>query len=228
MRASSVECECTETSVSAPVVNCVKNVYLQASLASGYYYGLSVHYVDGVCHRFCGQWKGTGCRNFNTVTDSAMLWIWACHVSIAAKNHLALKRRTQKPCHVPLPVRSFKARWLLRSCNSHSFRLQLAPISCTAARGRLTSSSIALESLHQLVVVHQLVVMNAPLPTYDMMTGQQVAAAQPVSANAAATLANDADVVHVQLLDRMIVVPRAVVNVSLVLSSSVPSPAKGR
>ncbi|DBA82941.1 hypothetical protein WJX77_003417 [Trebouxia sp. C0004] len=47
-----------------------------------------------------------------------------------------------------------------------------------------------------------------------MMTGQPTVSAQPVfaSAAAAAMLANDSDVVHVQLLDRMIVVPRAVVN----------------
>lgn len=58
--------------------------------------------------------------------------------------------------------------------------------------------------------------MNAPLPTFDMMTGQPVVA-HSVSATAAAMLANDSDVVHVQLLDRMIVVPREIVNVSPVL-----------
>jgi len=59
--------------------------------------------------------------------------------------------------------------------------------------------------------------MNAPLPAFDMMTGQPIVSAQPVPASAAAAtmLANDSDVVHVQLLDRMIVVPRAVVNVSV-------------
>ena len=56
---------------------------------------------------------------------------------------------------------------------------------------------------------------NAPLPQYDMMTGQLVTDAPPASANAAAMMANHADVVHVQLLDRMIVVPTAIVNVSL-------------
>ena len=56
---------------------------------------------------------------------------------------------------------------------------------------------------------------NPPLPQYDMMTGQLVTDAPPVLANAAAMMANHADVVHVQLLDRMIVVPTAVVNVSL-------------
>lgn len=58
--------------------------------------------------------------------------------------------------------------------------------------------------------------MNAPLPTLDMMTGQPLVA-QPVPATAAAMLANDSDVVHVQLLDRMIVVPREIVNVSRAL-----------
>ncbi len=68
--------------------------------------------------------------------------------------------------------------------------------------------------------------MNAPLPTFDMMTGQPIISAQPISANAAAAamLANDSDVVHVQLLDRMIVVPRAVVNVSVLAVSPCPSP----
>ena len=57
--------------------------------------------------------------------------------------------------------------------------------------------------------------VNPPLPTYDMMTGQLLTSTPKVSANAAAMTANHADVVHVQLLDRMIVVPRAIVNVSL-------------
>ncbi len=59
--------------------------------------------------------------------------------------------------------------------------------------------------------------MNAPLPAFDMMTGQPIVSTQqvPASAAAAAMLANDSDVVHVQLLDRMIVVPRAIVNVSV-------------
>ena len=56
---------------------------------------------------------------------------------------------------------------------------------------------------------------NPPLPQYDMMTGKLVTDAPPVLANAAALMANHADVVHVQLLDRMIVVPTAIVNVSL-------------
>ena len=56
---------------------------------------------------------------------------------------------------------------------------------------------------------------NAPLPTYDMMTGQLVPSAPQVSANAAAMMANHTDVVHVQLLDRTVVVPRAIVNVRL-------------
>ena len=56
---------------------------------------------------------------------------------------------------------------------------------------------------------------NAPLPQYDMMTGQLVTEMLPVSANAAAMMANHADVVHVQLLDRMVVIPTAIVNVSL-------------
>ena len=57
--------------------------------------------------------------------------------------------------------------------------------------------------------------MNPPLPQYDMMTGQLVTDPPPILANAAAMMANHADVVHVQLLDRMVVVPTAVVNVSL-------------
>lgn len=56
---------------------------------------------------------------------------------------------------------------------------------------------------------------NAPLPQYDMMTGQLVTDAPLASVNAAAMMANHADVVQVQLLDRMIVVPTAIVNVSL-------------
>lgn len=48
-----------------------------------------------------------------------------------------------------------------------------------------------------------------------MMTGQLVTDASPALTNAAAMMANHADVVHVQLLDRIIVVPTAVVNVSL-------------
>lgn len=67
--------------------------------------------------------------------------------------------------------------------------------------------------------------MNAPLPTFDMMTGQPLVSAQPVAASAAAAtmLANDSDVVHVQLLDRMIVVPRAVVN-GHILRNKITSP----
>lgn len=57
--------------------------------------------------------------------------------------------------------------------------------------------------------------VNAPLPTYDMMTGQLVTSRCHISTKAAAMMANHADVVHVQLLDRMIVVPREIVNVSL-------------
>lgn len=57
---------------------------------------------------------------------------------------------------------------------------------------------------------------NPPLPNYDMMTGQLVTKVPARSANAADVLVNHADVVHVQLLDRMILVPRAIVNVSAV------------
>ena len=56
---------------------------------------------------------------------------------------------------------------------------------------------------------------NLPLPQYDMLTGELLTDAPPVSTNAAAMMANHADVVHVQLLDRMVVVPTAIVNVSL-------------
>ncbi|KAA6418140.1 MAG: hypothetical protein FRX49_11903 [Trebouxia sp. A1-2] len=57
------------------------------------------------------------------------------------------------------------------------------------------------------------------------MAGQPIVSAKPVSANAAAVamLANDSDVVHVQLLDRMIVVPRAVVN-GPILRNKITSP----
>lgn len=85
--------------------------------------------------------------------------------------------------------------------------------------------SICVSRSHTFAKAYHLDVMNAPLPTFDMMTGQPVASAQPVSASAAAAamLANDSDVVHVQLLDRMIVVPRAVVNVSVQAVSLYPS-----
>ncbi|KAL3152713.1 hypothetical protein ABBQ38_012304 [Trebouxia sp. C0009 RCD-2024] len=64
---------------------------------------------------------------------------------------------------------------------------------------------------------------NPPLPNYDMMTGQLVTKVPARSANAADVLVNHADVVHVQLLDRMILVPRAIVNGPL-LRNKITSP----
>lgn len=57
--------------------------------------------------------------------------------------------------------------------------------------------------------------MNPPLPTFDMMTGQQVIQGSVMPPETAAMIVNESDVVHVQLLDRMVVVPSAIINVSL-------------
>lgn len=53
---------------------------------------------------------------------------------------------------------------------------------------------------------------NPPLPNYDMMTGQLVTNMPPLPANGVDVMVNHADVVHVQLLDRMILIPRAIAN----------------
>lgn len=55
---------------------------------------------------------------------------------------------------------------------------------------------------------------NPPLPNYDMMTGQLVTNMPPLPANGVDVMVNHAHVVHVQLLDRMILIPRAIANVS--------------
>lgn len=120
-----------------------------------------------------------------------------------------------KASHVPLPVRSFKST-LAVGLPTHCFSPPVCGVRSSAHRllspARLLCSgtdTLALRS-DQLTMT-----TNPPLPQYDMMTGQLVTDASPVFTNAAAMMANHADVVHVQLLDRMIVVPTAVVNVSL-------------
>ena len=57
--------------------------------------------------------------------------------------------------------------------------------------------------------------MNSPLPTFDMMTGQQLETQPSAPMQTATTAAHDSNVVLVQLLDRMVAVPSAIVNVSL-------------
>lgn len=56
--------------------------------------------------------------------------------------------------------------------------------------------------------------MNAPLPLFDMMTGQQIVSEPSAPIQTGSMTLNNADMVHVQLLDRMVVVPSAIVNVS--------------
>ena len=129
------------------------------------------------------------------------------------------------PGHVPLPVRSLIARWVLRFRHSRSRSLQVLAILCTSCWICVQQAVLQYSRFHTFTKDYHLDVMNAPLPTFDMMTGQPLVSAQPIpaSAAAAATLANDSDVVHVQLLDRMIVVPRVVVNVSGLAVSPCPS-----
>ena len=130
------------------------------------------------------------------------------------------------PSHVPLPVRSFIARWVLRFWHSRSRSLQFLAIFCTSSWICVHRAVLLCSHFRIFAKDYHRVKMNAPLPTFDMMTGQPTVSARPVSANAAAAamLANDSDVVHVQLLDRMIVVPRAVVNVSVQAVFLYPSP----
>ncbi len=117
------------------------------------------------------------------------------------------------------------ARWVLRFWHSRFRSLQVLAILCTSSWVCAQQAVYLCSRSHTFAKAYHLDVMNAPLPTFDMMTGQPVASAQPVSASAAAAamLANDSDIVHVQLLDRMIVVPRAVVNVSFQAVSLYPS-----
>jgi len=140
-------------------------------------------------------------------------------------NVQAGRNERSMPSHVPLPVRSFIARWVLRFWHSRSRNLQVLAIVCTSSWICAQQAVYLCSRSHTFAKDYHLDVMNAPLPTFDMMTGQPVASAQPVSASAAAAamLANDSDVVHVQLLDRMIVVRRAVVNVSVQAVSLYPS-----
>lgn len=56
--------------------------------------------------------------------------------------------------------------------------------------------------------------MNTPLPTFDMMTGQQIVPGATKPNSLLPTTVPSADVAHVQLLDRIVVVPKAIVNVS--------------
>ncbi len=141
----------------------------------------------------------------------------AFHVSSGARNAQAGRNERSMPSHVPLPVRSFIARWVLRFWHSRSRSLQVLAILCTSSWIVCTKQSCCVHAPKPFAKDYRLDVMNAPLPAFDMMTGQPIVSAQPVPASAAAAtmLANDSDVVHVQLLDRMIVVPRAVVNVSV-------------
>lgn len=66
--------------------------------------------------------------------------------------------------------------------------------------------------------------MNAPLPTFDMMTGQQIISQPPVQRQSASMQCDQSNVVHLQLLDRLVVVPSAVVHVSLQSCNSVAEP----
>ena len=157
------------------------------------------------------------------------------HVSSRAQMHRlfvrqtpGLTKRTMDARSCPAArakLHSFIARWALRFWHSRCRSLQVLAIFCTSSWVRVHQILFLCFRFHTFAKDYHLVVMNAPLPTFDMMAGQPIVSAKPVSANAAAVamLANDSDVVHVQLLDRMIVVPRAVVNVSVQAVSLYPS-----